>query len=102
VYLLRLAAFAALLASPAAAAASPIAEIICAPRDELAQRLTRQFGETRVATGMRDIERIMEVWTSERTGDWTLVMTYASGKSCIVAMGEHWQMDQPAAGEDPA
>ncbi|WP_280138457.1 hypothetical protein [Aliiruegeria lutimaris] len=32
----------------------------------------------------------MELWAGER-GDWTLMMTCASGRSCIVAMGEHWQ-----------
>jgi hypothetical protein len=32
----------------------------------------------------------MEVWTDE-AGGWTLVVSYAHGTSCIVAMGEHWQ-----------
>jgi len=31
----------------------------------------------------------MEVWTADQ-GDWTLVITYATGTSCIVAMGENW------------
>ncbi|WP_298847375.1 hypothetical protein [uncultured Ruegeria sp.] len=31
----------------------------------------------------------MEVWT-DQNGDWTMVVTYATGTSCIVAMGEHW------------
>jgi hypothetical protein len=40
----------------------------------------------------------MEVWTDAH-GDWTLVVRYAHGLSCIVAMGEHWQsLDGPAAG----
>ncbi|MEO1777376.1 MAG: hypothetical protein AAFU63_01165 [Pseudomonadota bacterium] len=29
----------------------------------------------------------MELW-EDADGDWTLIITYASGKRCIVAMGE--------------
>ncbi|SMX32938.1 hypothetical protein COL8621_00923 [Actibacterium lipolyticum] len=82
-------------------AASPISEIICAPREEMTSKLTHQFGETRVATGVRDIERVMEIWTSESSGDWTMLMTYADGNSCIVAMGEHWNDLRPASEKDP-
>jgi|TARA_Y100000815_G_scaffold275236_1_gene312425 hypothetical protein len=99
---LRIAVLTAALLGGSAVAASPIAEIICAPRDEMTQKLTRQLGETRVATGIRDIERIMEVWRSESSGDWTLVMTYADGKSCIVAMGEDWSDLSPRPEKDPA
>lgn len=39
--------------------------------------------------GVRDPEQVMEVWTDPR-GHWTMVVRYASGTSCIVAMGEDW------------
>ncbi|KAJ56535.1 hypothetical protein ACMU_06230 [Actibacterium mucosum KCTC 23349] len=78
--------------------ASPIAEVVCAPRDEMVQRLERQMGERKVASGLRGPEEIMEMWSSDR-GDWTLVMTYAAGHSCIVAMGEHFV---PSLPRDPA
>ncbi len=84
---------AALLAASAggpAAAVSPIAEMLCQPTPSLVQKLTEQFGERRRATGLRGREQIMEVWTDE-DGGWTLVVSYAHGTSCIVAMGEHWQ-----------
>ena len=34
-----------------------------------------------------------------QNGDWTMVIAYASGTSCIVAMGEHWSVLAP---QDPA
>lgn len=83
-----------------AKAASPIAEVICAPSAELTDRLERQFGESLRAQGLRDRETMLEVWSSDLTGRWTLVMSYASGESCIVAMGEHW--DQIPIAQDPA
>ena len=79
-------------------AASPIAEVICEPTAKLTKKLTHQFGETRQARGMRGPEQIMEIWTDSR-GDWTMVVTYASGTSCIVAMGENWEGFQA---ENPA
>ncbi len=78
----------ALVASPLQAQ-SPIAEVLCAPSSQLEAKLKGQFGTTRRATGLRNPEEVVEVWTSQN-GDWTLVIAYASGRSCIVAMGEHW------------
>lgn len=86
-----------MLAAPAMAA-SPIAEVICAPSDEMSDRLTRHHGEKRQGLGFRDPDSRMELWSSEQTGDWTLVVAYASGRSCIVAMGQHWEEMLP----DPA
>ena len=47
--------------------------------------------------GLRGPEQVMELWTGA-DGDWTLVVTYASGTSCIVAMGQDWQ----AVAREPA
>ncbi len=78
------------LAAPAAAE-SPIAEVICAPRAEL---LARMRGAEIVGAGLRDTEAVVEVWT-EASGDWTLVQSYANGTACILAMGEAWEAPAP-------
>jgi hypothetical protein len=83
----RVTALFLLLALPVGA--SPIAEVICAPTDQMQVRLKTQFGIERTASGLRGPEQVMEVWTDSQ-GDWTMVVRYASGTSCIVAMGEHW------------
>ena len=85
-----LAAALACLSGPVLAA-SPIAEVICAPSAEMSERLTRRHGVTRQGLGLRDPESRMELWSSEDTGDWTLVIAYASGQSCIVSMGQYWE-----------
>lgn len=71
-------------------AASPIAEVLCAPTPDMQDRLSGRLGSVVTATGLRTPDEVMEVWT-DRNGAWTLVIRYASGTSCIVAMGEHWQ-----------
>ncbi len=85
---------AAMLSSTPVWAISPIAEIVCAPTPQMKDKLTLQFGTTRTAIGMRNPEEVMELWTDDR-GDWTMVVTYATGKSCIVAMGQDWMALEP-------
>jgi hypothetical protein len=74
-----------------AAAESPIAEIICAPRSELLLRLR---GAELAGTGLRDADSVLEVW-SRPSGAWTLVQSYANGTACILAMGEAWEAVVP-------
>lgn len=75
-----------LLATPVWAE-SPIAEVICVPRAELAQKLA---GAKVTGQGLRDTETVLEIWT-KGSGDWTLVQSYANGTACILAMGEAWE-----------
>ncbi len=86
-----------LLPAPALAA-SPIAEVLCEPGAQMTERLATRFGATLSSTGLRNPEELVEVWT-DADGDWTMVIAYASGTSCIVAMGEHWAQLPP---QDPA
>ncbi len=95
-----LAASLILTASPSLAK-SPIAEVLCETRDAMVQRLEGTFGAERLGRGVRGPDAVMEIWTVPSTGDWTMVQSYSSGMSCIVAMGEHWDdfakpVDPPA------
>ncbi|MCA0922423.1 hypothetical protein [Pseudooceanicola nanhaiensis] len=78
-------------------AQSPIAEVICDSPDRMRDRLERRNGAAPRAIGLRGPDELVELWTDPR-GDWTMVITYAEGRSCIVAMGEDWQSFE----QDPA
>jgi hypothetical protein len=78
------------LAGPVAAE-SPIAEVLCLPREELLMRLK---GAELAGSGLRDEEAVLEVWSGQ-AGDWTLVQSYANGLACILAMGEAWEAVVP-------
>jgi hypothetical protein len=91
---------AAVWATAPAVARSPIAEVLCSTRSMMQERLSVQFRAERAAMGMRDADSMMEVWTEPQTGDWTMVVNYASGTSCIVAMGSAWEtLQAPPAAE---
>jgi hypothetical protein len=87
-----------LLPTPALAA-DPIASVVCATRETMLRRLEVEYGASRQGWGLRGHGSVMEVWAVPSTGEWTLVQTYPDGQSCIVAMGESWEMEPPA---DPA
>ena len=91
-------AFAQVCSAGAAPASTPIADVICEPTHMMTKKLSRQFGEQLHSWGTRGPEQVMQVWTDKR-GDWTMVVAYATGTSCIVAMGENWEGNQA---EDPA
>lgn len=86
------------LLAPPAAAQLLLAEVICAPRDQMVERLVHQHGARLSGQGLRDVETVMEVWTDAQ-GDWTLVQSRTDGIACIVAMGEAWET---SAAPDPA
>jgi hypothetical protein len=87
-----------LLGAPAFAA-DPIAAVICAERSEMLRRLEVEYGAARQGWGLRGQGSVMEVWAVPSTGEWTLVQSYADGRSCIVAIGENWESAEAA---DPA
>lgn len=88
-----------LLATPVLAA-DPVGDVICADREEMLRRLKVEHGAIRQGSGLRGPEAVLEVWAVPATGDWTLVQSYADGRSCIVAIGEHWE--GPVTAPDPA
>lgn len=84
------------LATPAMA--NPIGDVICEPTERMTKKLSASLHSERQSMGLRGPEQVVEVWT-DKAGDWTMVINYASGQSCIVAMGEAWTDTSP---KDPA
>jgi hypothetical protein len=70
---------------------NPMSDIWCAGRDEIARALTVRQGAELRGQGMRDPDSVVELW-ADRDGAWTLVVSYADGRTCVVAMGDAWDM----------
>jgi hypothetical protein len=65
----------------------------CAERGEVVRKLEERFGETLRSIGLQQDENLVEVYSSERTGTWTILMTRPDGMSCLLAAGELWEQD---------
>ncbi|MEL6510633.1 MAG: hypothetical protein AAGF94_17030 [Pseudomonadota bacterium] len=71
----------------AAANVGPIADVLCSAGADMRERLETYYRAERSWAGMRGPDEVMELW-QDADGDWTLIIRYAGGNWCIVAMGE--------------
>ena len=68
----------------------------CAKRDIVIERLKSHYDETFTAGGLQSSlssSTLVEVWVSERTGTFTVMLTTAEGLSCVVATGTDWHQN---------
>lgn len=72
----------------------------CGPRQQITANLQKKFGETKQAVGLANQSQAFELWSSEKTGSWTMLMTNANGISCIVASGKSWHTAIPVVAGD--
>lgn len=83
-----------LIAAPASDAA---AEIRCAAHELVSDALAQQYGEVRKGLGLQGETSLLELWASDDTGTWTILLTRPDGTTCILASGIHWQRIESAA-----
>lgn len=102
-HLSRLALFAAALTLTLPPVAATAQSANCAARAIVVEHLASRFGETRQSIGLGPSNAVMEVFASSDTGTWTIIVTNASGLTCLVARGRAFErMDEqlPDEGED--
>lgn len=79
----------------ATASYAATSDVSCDDRSRMTDILTRTLQAERYGTGVRDPDTTVEVWVSPTNGDWIIVQHYATGTSCIVALGEYWEARVP-------
>ena len=91
-----------LLALAAALAASSAhAQSNCALRETVVGKLADKYGERQVGAGVQTAANMFEVWASDTTGTWTILLTRSDGVSCIMASGTSWQGEGPPSRPRP-
>ncbi len=82
-----------------AATAPPAQAAGCGLRDAVVERLKSKYSEAMTAGGTQgnaqSTTAILEIWSSESTGTFTVISTNARGVSCIVAVGRDWFQQEP-------
>jgi len=79
--------------------AQPVAaqNLHCAARDRMVERLESKYSEVLTAGGLQGSTAnatLIEVWASQKTGTFTVIMTNPQGVSCIVAAGTDWHQEK--------
>ncbi|WP_299859954.1 hypothetical protein [uncultured Roseobacter sp.] len=92
--------FSAALVFGAAALAPPLAaQTACLPRSDLVNSLKSTYSEQMAGGGLQNASRLIEIWTSRRTGSFTIFITRPDGISCVVASGQDWYSVPQPIGE---
>ena len=89
-------AFVALvLLGSAAVSGSADAVQRCGARDEILETLKQRHEEMPSAVGLSADGGVLEILVSPE-GGWTILVTYPKRPTCVLAVGEAWQMLQLA------
>ena len=83
----------------AASVAAPAFGQACSTRSEIISELAEKYGETVHGVGLRSSGSVLELFVSEKTGSWTIVITSSDGTSCAVDAGASWQDADAPQGE---
>lgn len=71
------------------------AQSTCGSHDKISQTLETQYGESVVARGLQSATRLFEVWRSDQTGTWTMLVVLPTGTACVMASGSAWLEEKP-------
>ncbi|MGI9480529.1 MAG: hypothetical protein ACR2PI_27820 [Hyphomicrobiaceae bacterium] len=67
----------------------------CGARDTIVSQLTGKHKEQQAVIGMAKDGRLLEIWSSYESRSFTVLLTWPTMKSCIVATGSSLSMKQP-------
>jgi hypothetical protein len=92
-----------LLGAAAAAGAQPPpdARPPCYDYREVVRQLGATYQEAPASLGLQSNGNVLQVFTSARSGSWTIVSVLPDGFACVLAAGQDWEEIEPAA-RDPA
>ncbi|WP_033068771.1 hypothetical protein [Thalassospira australica] len=68
-----------------------MASPVCGDRSKVIDSLSAKYSEEPVAVGVTSNGGVIEVLKAPDGQTWTILFTYPSGPSCLVASGEAWQ-----------
>ena len=90
----------------AASAAPTVAQftqvqMVCGKRADMVRQLSEKYGETRRSMGLAEGRGVVELYASEETGSWTILITSPQGTACMMAAGQAFQVEPVKAAGSP-
>lgn len=90
-----------LSATPVEAQMIP-SQMMCGKRTDMVRQLGEKYGESRRSLGLAGGRGVVELFASEATGSWTILVTSPQGTACLMAAGEAFQNDPIQVVGNPA
>jgi hypothetical protein len=82
-------------------AANADAAPVCGKREDVLAPLFQKFREAPVGVGLAANGGLIELLAADTGSTWTLIITMASGTTCLLATGQDWQPLQRAGLNGP-
>ena len=79
----------------------PGPQMMCAKRTDMIRQLDEKYGESRHSMGLAQGRGVVEMFASEKTGSWTILLTSPQGTACLMAVGEAFQIEPVKAVGNP-
>lgn len=71
------------------------AQTACATYDSITDGLKKRYGEEIDSMGLSSSGGVIVVYSNDKEGTWTLLLTLPDGTSCLIAEGELWENNFP-------
>jgi len=71
-------------------------QFVCVPREEIVSWLGENYDERPFGYGLAGHHVVVEIHVSPN-GSWTVLTTFANGRSCLVFSGHSWTVPVPPA-----
>ena len=68
-----------------------MAQSVCGKHADIVKRLSSGYAEHRNSVGIAANGNLVEVFASKK-GNWTIIFTKPGGMTCMMAVGENWQV----------
>ncbi len=75
--------------------------LVCGKRSDMIRQLGEKYGETRRSFGLAGGSGVVELYASEETGSWTILLTNPQGTACMMAAGQAFQIEPVRAAGSP-
>jgi len=72
-------------------ATSSMAQTVCGKHADIVKRLSSGYEEQPSSAGIAANGNLVEVFASKK-GNWTIIFTTPGGMTCLMAVGENWQV----------
>jgi hypothetical protein len=79
----------------------PRTQMICGKRTDIARQLGEKYGETRRSLGVSGGQGVVELYASDETGSWTILITSPQGAACMMAAGQAFQIEPAVVAGSP-
>ncbi len=76
--------------------------MLCGDRTDIVSQLGEKYGERRRSLGVTGRCGVLEIFVSDETGSWTILLTNAHGTTCLMAAGEAYETVPTEIGGSPA